>query len=343
MITSVDHAVYVIQSAQPFYFISNSWWGRALSSEYDSSSSHIAAIAVKEVDAAFVEIVKFRLRYFQAVDALLEKVGQEAREMSMFQHLKEVQQRIIKAGVSVDSQIKEARSKIARLQRRLDIAEEAEQKGGEELDKDTILQWLRQLSRLRKSLAELEHKQTQALATEEDLQIIAKRLTNAADGWDSLTFEQQKMLVQLIVSKATLLQLTPRWMQLDIAWSSFMGFNFIDRGFIFNLRGRPSKWSDADREKLRQIYPTADCDTILKTFPCRTWTGIMNQTCEMKIKRPTTIPKNTMLPSWMSYEDKEIIETYDINLGEYFGSKPERSFDWKALDSHENDACGCRL
>jgi hypothetical protein len=252
----------------------------------------------------------------------------------MYAHLQDVREKISKSNVSVKDQIKRARRKIAVLQRNLDIVNKAKEEGEEDLDDKTILGWLRSLGRLRRLLAELEGKNTQAQATDAELAELASGLCSASEEFDSMKFERKKRLIRLSIDRAVLTQITVGWLQLDIHWSPYLDNKIIDRVLLFQTRGTGEQWTDDERRKLTRLYSSADRQTLLAEFPNRTWSGLMAQANILGLHREYMSDKLDM-PLWMSMEDREIIDRYGIDLGEYFRYRPERYYDWQVLSNPE--------
>ena len=327
--------VYVFQNAHRPDSAAYTIYGAVDGSLYNYQES----INVRELDKAFTERLKYRLRLFQALDAIQDKMQPKAaREKSMYDQLKSIQQTIAVSDVSVDNQISQVTSDINRLELVLGVASNtanrSDKKEEEELDEETIIKSLKRLKRLRVTLAELESKKEQAKASEEDLRTLASLIVDASYGWDKLPFERKRRLVRLITTRITIAEVATNWMKLDVTWSPYLGHSLIDTAFILKNRSEGAPWTEEENALLRSLYPHTDRDSILKALPNRTWIGILSQTSKMGLSRPHSW-NNSPLHTTISYEDYRFAQ--EMGLA-YSKDEPRKRVWWKSIVVEKIDA-----
>ncbi len=337
VITAPKNPVYVFYKDmktrhEPVYTIANTWKG--LAAENDVSTSYYGSVRVRILDAVFLERFNFRLRYFEGVDTLLGKLEPnqvKQREKRIVERLQAIQKQTIVSNNNIEKQIEEIKPEITSLDRTLRF-------GSADLDITDIQRYARRLKSLRTSLQELEKIKDKGERTNSSLQEIAENIVSASGRFEKLSFERQKYAVSLLVERVVIEQIAEGWMQVDIHWTPYMGFTFIDRAYIFQSRGTGEKWSDEEKEVLRESYTTLTKYELLQMFPSRTWGALYCQASLMGIHRPNKQQDNRQIPLWMSYQDKEVIEKYRIDLGEYLRYRPQRYHDWHMLSVQKNES-----
>ncbi len=285
-----------------------------------------ASIKVKTLDAVFVSKLKYRLRLFQALDAVRDKTkSREAREKSMYEYLKAVQTMTNETLVSVDEQIAEAKSQIARWERSKRISEEEDYEEG-------IREAIRELKSKRAILAELEAKKSKE-TTEEDLKEAASLILSASDQYDAMRFDKKQKLVRLTTTNVLLTEVHSNFLKLEITWSPFMGVDVTDIAFIWRAGRTREIWTTHDDELLKQVY-ASDHETILKTFPNRTWESIKTRAYRVGANRTYQF-NNSCLPPNLSYEDLEFMRQNDLEMST--GNIKGRVW-WKTVAIEKTDA-----
>ncbi len=248
-----------------------------------------ASIKVRTLDAVFVSKLKYRLRLFQALDAVRDKTqSQKAREASMYEYLKTVQKLTNQTYVSVDEQIAEAKSQIAKWERSKRISEEEDYEEG-------IREAVRELKSKRAILHALEEKKAHE-ATEEDLQAAASLILSASDEYDAMRFDKKQKLVRHVTTKVLLTEVADNFLKLEISWSPFMGTDVIDIAFIWRQGRTRATWTTQNEELLREVYPS-DHDTILKAFPNRTWESIKTRAYRIGVNRSYQFNNSALPPN----------------------------------------------
>jgi Resolvase, N terminal domain/Recombinase len=188
-----------------------------------------ASIKVKTLDEVFVQKLKYRLRLFQALDAVRDKTkSHAAREKSMYEYLKTVQTMTNQTLVSVDEQIAETKSQIAKWELSKRVSEEEEYEEG-------IREAVRELKSKRAILAALKEKKSKEI-TEEDLKEAASLILSASDQYEAMRFDNKVKLVKHVTTKVVLTEVASNFLKLEITWSlSFGGREELE---IYGLRER---------------------------------------------------------------------------------------------------------
>ncbi len=184
-----------------------------------------------------------------------------------------------------------------------------------------------------KHLDELEVQQaetTRLLALEEQdeegLQEVVSLLDIAFGKWDSLSFDEQKRFVHLLVERVNIREATPHILRIDVYLRP--PFNYSLNGFLFRSHGSRPAWTEEEKETIKQLYPRADRLDVLKALPRRNWESIVQQAvC------PRLTWKNTSgIHESLSFSDQVLM----VNLGMERG---QESVDWNIsfIDWRKNE------
>jgi DNA invertase Pin-like site-specific DNA recombinase len=333
IVTNLEFPVYVFQKAD-----NPKMAAYTITSDNSNSAHHYrASIRVDKLDSIFVERLKYRLRFSQALDAVRDKMkAKAAREQSMYEKLKAIQTVISVSNVSIDKQISQAKSRIAKLELVLGIVDnvnESDKKLEEELDEDTIIKSLKLLKKLRVTLAELENKKRQSEASDEDLREAASLIVDASVEYDEFKFDRKRNFVRLITTRIVLTEPSPNWLCLTIEWSPYLGLSVIDTAYIWRHVGASEEWTDDENSILRKVYEASDRDTILRTLPKRSYLAIKTQASRLDLRKQYSF-NNSLLPASLSYEDHDFLTKNEL---EFSGNKSARSVWWKTEAIEKNE------
>ena len=319
------HGVYVFEkrgkSENAAYGISDHNYSAA----EDESRAYII---VRELDRIFTQRLLYRLRMFQAMDAVqaLAEPG-KPREATVYQYLKQVQATITESNAGLKTQLEEYIKEAASLEKTLHY-------GAESLDGTTIKAFSKRLANLNATIEILSKKDDEAEKAEETLRDSAKLLTDASLAYDDFPFERKQKLVRLITTKICLSVFAPRWLLLEIEWSPFLGISVNDFAFIWRPRASGGSWLERENEILTSMYEAQDRDSIQKAFPNRSWGSILHQANRLGLSRPTNLGNNSPLHPMLSYEDQRVMQENGLEYDEV--SELNKRVWWKAIPKQEN-------
>ena len=319
------HGVYVFQDADSPQKATYGIDDQYASGEKDE---HKASIRVIELDRIFTEKLVYRLRIFQAMEAVqaLAEPGRP-REEVVYRYLKQVQSSVDQSNAGVKAQLEEYTAEAASLDKTLHY-------GAASLDGKTIERYSQRLAHLNTTIEILSKKDNQAAKTEKTLRRSAKLLTDASYGYDEFTFENKQSLVRLITTNIYLSVLAPRWLLLEIDWSPFLGVSVDDFAFIWRPYASGGSWLDADKETLKEVYEAESRDSILQSFPNRSWGSILHQAHRLGLRRPNNLGNNSPLHPMLSYEDIKVMRENDLEYD--MESEPKKRVWWRAIPKQEN-------
>ncbi len=261
------------------------------------------AISVPTLDRIFEERLQYRLRYFQAMEAVraLAETNKPMEE-SIFKYLKQVQATISESNAGVKAQLEEYKSEAASLEKTLHY-------GAATLDGTTIAKFSTRLANLNITINILSKKDDLASKAEGTLRSNAKLLTDASISYKEMSFDSKFDLARLATAKLQLSEIVPRWLKFEIDWSPFLGVTVRDIAYIWrNSAGED--WSDGEIDLLCRIYGE-DRDFILRSLPKRTWKAIRR----MAVRKGLTRHKQYIYSSIqedMCYEDLEVIRKFEL-------------------------------
>ena len=261
------------------------------------------AVSVPTLDRIFEEKLQYRLRMFQAMEAVraLAEPG-KPREAIIYEYLKRVQETISESNAGVKAQLAQYREEAASLEKTLHF-------GATTLDGKTIEAFSRRLANLNTTIEILSKKDDVANKAEGALRDNAKLLTDASISYKDMKFDRKQELARLATTNIELSEIVPRWLKLSIDWSPFLGVTVRDIAYIWrNSAGED--WSDEEIDLLCQIYEQ-DRDMILRSLPKRTWKAIRR----MAVRKGLTRHKQyiySSLPEDQCYEDLEIMQRFGL-------------------------------
>jgi Recombinase len=319
------HGVYVFQDADSPQKAEYGIDDQYASGEKDEDK---ASIRVNELDRIFTERIVYRLRIFQAMEAVqaLAEPGRP-REEVVYQYLKQVQSSIAESNAGVKAQLEEYGAEAASLEKTLHF-------GASALDGKTIEAFSRRLANLNTTIDILSKKDGESAKTEKALRDSAKLLTDASYAYKDFAFQSKQKLVRLITTNIYLSVLAPRWLLLEIDWSPFLGVSVNDFAFIWRPYASGGSWLDAENEILRSVYEAESRDSILQTLPNRSWGSILHQAHRKGLRRPNNLGNNSPLHPMLSYEDIKVMRQNGLEFD--MESEPKKRVWWKAIPKQEN-------
>jgi hypothetical protein len=261
------------------------------------------SVSVPLLDRIFEQRLEYHLRIFRALHAIKEKSGsREQLEKSMLDYLRQVQQRLSESNAGVASQLAEYKAEAASLDKTLHY-------GAAALDGATIEAYARRLANLNRTIELLAKKDDIAEQAQGALRSNAHLLTDATISYQDMPFSRKQEFARLTTTHIELREIVPRWLQLSITWSPFLGTAPKDIAYVWrNSAG--DDWSADEINLLCQMYDE-DRDDILRALPKRTWRAIRR----MAVRKGLVRHKQyiyTSLPEDMCYEDVRIMQAYGL-------------------------------
>lgn len=133
----------------------------------------------------------------------------------------------------------------------------------------------------------------------------------ACTQWHGWKLERKRRLIRLVTESITLEEPADGWLRLSITWSPVLG-GLTEHCYIWRATG--SQWSQADVERLSELYPTASKSELLRAFPTRSWHAIQRRAIVSKVRR-TVIDRDVTIPLDTSLSDYEVVLRYGIEPG----------------------------
>ncbi|MFL5627923.1 MAG: hypothetical protein ACJ788_20270, partial [Ktedonobacteraceae bacterium] len=278
-------------------------------------SSYAGGIDADEIDRLFVERLMLRLELQRAsADHAQKLFGDRVQDSihgcSMAGQMEAFSQERTKPADSFVDAIEEAQKELARVTRRVDVAEDL-------MSNAELREAYASKARLTKRVQDLEDRQKREQATRVELVEARKDCENARCQWGEWDIERRRRFIRLFTESITLEKLAEGWLVLTIVWCPFLGVDVdaVDTALIWQRAG--SKWSDEEVATLRTHYPTATRGELLRMLPTRTWTGIKSKGKELRLRRPERgTALDTDLPGDMAVVDRDIIERYELRTNE---------------------------
>jgi len=164
----------------------------------------------------------------------------------------------------------------------------------------------RQLKSLHATKAMLQEKAKQADNQRNELARTHSLIEEATEQWGTMPFERKRQLVSLIVASADMTMGSPHILKLTIELKPPVQGRLT--GHIYRQHGSSVLWTDAENQRIREMYPSADRAAILQAFPMRNWVSIVMQASTLKIKRHTAL-NSSKLSDRVAYADDAVLET----------------------------------
>jgi len=119
----------------------------------------------------------------------------------------------------------------------------------------------------------------------EEIEQLHALLGNFEAVWPTFDLDQRQRAFSLLINRIEIEVVSPHWLRLSIDWLDAVCPR-LDIAYIWKASpGRSGKFSDEEKEIIRQHYPRTPYMEILKLLPNRTWQSIQGQTALMGIKR----------------------------------------------------------
>jgi hypothetical protein len=136
-------------------------------------------------------------------------------------------------------------------------------------------------------------------------------LRDAENMWHTWLFDTRKRFINLVVQHIDITDVTPHLVQITVDLKSPMEGSIV--GYLYRQKGTRQAWTDAELETLRQLYPQADRQQILRALPDKTWDAIRTQACILDVTRTTRL-NTSGIPQNVTYSDAALCDTMDRPL-----------------------------
>jgi hypothetical protein len=171
------------------------------------------------------------------------------------------------------------------------------------------------LKRLRSNLAAMQFKLDRLDADEVEKAEAKEKLPEVHERWAAMPLESQQRFIRAATSRIALDELETGWLRLTIEWSPLLGDDVIDEAYIWTTGGK--RWTEEEKQLIRDHYKTADRQWILEQLPDRGWESI--------------VAKASLLGLGRSYPQRSLMSNpTDMVAVAVFSMK-----DWLFMQNHE--------
>lgn len=140
-----------------------------------------------------------------------------------------------------------------------------------------------------------------------------------APHWDTLLFEDRKMLVEALTECVYLDSMSPHWMRVIIQWRDLEWGR--DAGLIWRTYGSSPNWAEWENDILQKYYAVDDRASLLARLPDRSWSAILFQGNVLKLHRSTQSVNNSPIPKNLSYRDWQFMQEMNIEYSSSWALK----------------------
>ncbi|GHO66552.1 hypothetical protein KSC_054440 [Ktedonobacter sp. SOSP1-52] len=119
----------------------------------------------------------------------------------------------------------------------------------------------------------------------EEIEKLHSLLGNFEAVWPTFDLDHRQRTFSLLINRIEVEVVSPHWIRLSIDWLDAVNPR-LDVAYIWKASpSRGEKFSEKEKEIIRQHYPRTNYMEILELLPGRTWQSIQGQTALMGIKR----------------------------------------------------------
>ncbi|EFH90307.1 hypothetical protein [Ktedonobacter racemifer] len=119
----------------------------------------------------------------------------------------------------------------------------------------------------------------------EEIEQLHSLLGNFESVWPTFDLDQRQRAFSLLINRIEIEVVSPHWIRLSIDWLDAVCPR-LDVAYVWKASpSRGEKFSEEEKEIIRQHYPRTNYMEILELLPGRTWQSIQGQTALMGIKR----------------------------------------------------------
>ena len=158
-----------------------------------------------------------------------------------------------------------------------------------------------QLAQLGRDRRAIQAKQIHATREATDLSECGDLIECAVQKWGSMTRDQQKRLVKLLVTSANLSEASMHFIRLDVVLTE--PINFTMTIHLYRACGSWQKWTAEEDETLREMFPDASQEEIMQALPYRSWPSICHRGWATLGIRRTSHQEDTL-----TYTDMQLVK-----------------------------------
>ena len=170
------------------------------------------------------------------------------------------------------------------------------------------------MERLRKRAANLDNltlqlkEQIEALERNQQLQTARKfvdfhtEVAKLRREWHTKPLAVRAEFVNLFITQVAFTVVAPHWVKLEMYWRHPLWG--IDTLYLYRNKGMHPEWTEAEREIVKALYPSAPREEILQLLPTKTWRSIRSEALRLGVTRVVAKEKGTVLSTltWLDIE-----------------------------------------
>lgn len=233
----------------------------------------------------------------------LEKRHEQGFADGLYELLTQAQETAVKESDTLAGELANVLQGIkeAELQKKVALAE------GYEPDVVDAVRRLKKLNADREALgAKLAHSEQE----QGDLAECQSLTEVALHQWEKMKFATKRRYVRLLVAKANMTSVSPRFLRLDIVIGT--PFYRLMTGFVFRTHGERHVWTPEEEDAIRRLYPSAGKLELLQAAPLRSWSAIATHAHDMHVVR-AWMPDTDDIDMLLSYADMQLMEREHID------------------------------
>jgi Recombinase len=159
--------------------------------------------------------------------------------------------------------------------------------------------------------AEIEYQDANKERIAEEQRQAKEDIKTAQTMYAKWPMDRKRRLIHIVTDAITLEEIADGWLRLTIYWSELVG-GMIEHCYIWRTNG--SEWTQEELDILREHYPTASKDDVLRYLPKRSWNAIMRKaiTSTPKLQRSPQYETRSRIPNDISLTDVEVMKRYAL-------------------------------
>jgi hypothetical protein len=149
--------------------------------------------------------------------------------------------------------------------------------------------------------------------------------------WHTKPIQVRAEFVNLFYEKVVFTVTATHWVHLDIHWRHPAWGT--DSVYVHRRRGQMARWTDEEKEIVRQTYATEQKETILQMLPTKTWKAIREQANDLGLVRDLAMRERLGIPVNLAWTDIEFMRREGLTDRKPFCLSPSQ---------REKEACAHR-
>jgi hypothetical protein len=156
------------------------------------------------------------------------------------------------------------------------------QAAGSVTDAKTLQKYAAQLANANANIADLEKQKSEATVLDADVEECSNLLECAYTNWRGMDLECKRRFIRLVIREVSVSVPAPHFIRILIDWRRPI---LHEMGLIFKRGGSSPIWKEEENTLIRDLYPHADREAILRNLPTRSWNSIKLQAEKLGIER----------------------------------------------------------